>query len=151
MGTNYYWIQRKNVCQHCNRADETEQHIGKSSGGWCFTLHVYPEDSLHDLPDWEVLFAQPSSIIRDEYGKTVTVKEMLEIITDRSWKTRMKDRLPSGYTSWKDFHNSNHSEPGPKGLLRHRIETDRATFVYDTNGCIAHGKGTWDCVIGDFC
>jgi hypothetical protein len=31
--------------------------FGKSSGGWTFSLHVYPEDGIKDLADWIPLFA----------------------------------------------------------------------------------------------
>jgi hypothetical protein len=46
-----------------------------------------------------------------------------------------------GYDSWLQFHQMNHSEKGPKGLLRHKIEGGH---------CIKHGVGTWDCILGEF-
>ena len=38
MGTNYYW-QESEPCAACGRGYE-QVHVGKSSAGWCFSLHV---------------------------------------------------------------------------------------------------------------
>ena len=141
MGTNYYWIKvQPPVCQHCGRSDEVERlHIGKSSAGWCFALHVIPELGIADLPDWEKLWAEPGSAIVDEYDKPVTVDEMRAVIMARA---RNKDwnEAPYGYPSWERFHQENYSEQGPVGLLRHRLGPH----------CVAHGAGTWDCLPGEF-
>jgi hypothetical protein len=84
MGTNYYLTkQNGEICPHCGRANSTERlHIGKSSAGWCFSLHVYPEKEIHDLADWLPLFE--SCAIEDEYDKRVSPKEMIQAITNRS-------------------------------------------------------------------
>ncbi len=132
MGTNYYW-QEKSPCSSCGQDLGEQKHIGKSSGGWCFALHVYPEDNILDLSDWEKLFATPESYIKDEYGDLVTVPGMLSIIKNRSWPIV----LPS--LSMFDY-DSNHAQPGPNGLVRANISAH----------CIKHGEGTWDCFIGDF-
>lgn len=130
MGTNYYLITK--ICQHCNRAGE-EKHIGKSSGGWHFALHVEPEDDIATLDDWKALFAQPDSKIFDEYGKEITVDEMLKIITERSWQRK---------NDWpKEQYEQNHAQPGINGLVRHKIEPGH---------CVSHGEGTWDCIVGEF-
>ena len=39
MGTNYDAIEPR--CPHCNR-EGRRWHIGKSSGGWAFGVHVIP-------------------------------------------------------------------------------------------------------------
>jgi len=73
---------------------------------------------------------------------------LLEIITDRSFGGNQWTRwetVPAGYMSWVHFHQINHSEPGPKGLLRHRLDSNS----YSTK-VIKHGDGTWDCLEGDF-
>lgn len=80
MGTNFY-LESKPACETCGRPFE-DRHIGKSSMGWCFSLHVYPEDGINDLPDWEKLFS--TGRIYDEYGATLTPTEMLARITERS-------------------------------------------------------------------
>lgn len=138
MGTNYYLIERKNICPTCGRADEKELHIGKSSAGWCFSLHVIPEEGLNNLADWEKrFFLDGITEIKNEYHELVSKKEMLSIIADRSWK---EQESPYGYRDWADFHRSNYSTAGPKGLVRHAIGSH----------CIGHGEGTWDLVTGEF-
>lgn len=85
MGTNYYYeTAGGNVCEHCGRGDESEKlHIGKSSAGWAFSLHVIPERGLNTLEDWQKLWVTGGQI-RDEYGEHVTPEEMLTEITQRS-------------------------------------------------------------------
>lgn len=138
MGTNYYWHENP-PCEKCGHAQE-KIHIGKSSGGWCFSLHVYPTKMIHDLADWSALFSKPDSHITNEYGETISKFEMLDIIVKRSREERW-DKPPFGYLSWLQFHQSNHSEQGPNGLVRFKVDGAR---------CIKHGMGTWDCFISDF-
>ena len=137
MGTNYYWsAATQPPCVSCGRAYEEEQrHIGKSSAGWAFGLHVYPEDGINDLPDWQRIYAE--GVIRDEYGDVHSPTAMTAIITERVWKLH---GVPLGYESWKQFHSLNTSAPGPNGLVRHAIGRH----------CVSHGSGTWDCIVGDF-
>jgi len=138
MGTNYYMIQ--NTCEHCGRG-ESKKHIGKSSGGWCFSLRVYPEDDIDNLDDWKKLFHADGITFKDEYGDIKTECEVLSIIEDRSSEDCF-DKKPYGYDSWGSFHALNGSEEGPNGLLRHRI----------TGGhCVGHGDGTFDYICGEFC
>ncbi len=134
MGTNYYL--HADTCNACGRSD-APRHIGKSSGGWCFALHVYPEDGIHDLSDWLKLIDAPHATIYDEYGGPVTPEQMRDAITKREGVRRSK---PFGYESWKQLHEQNYSEPGPKELLRHKVG----------KYCLKHGEGTWDCITGEF-
>ena len=137
MGTNYYL--KKNVCRCCGRGDEI--HIGKSSGGWCFALHVYPEDGINDISDWIAILCDDGNSIRDEYGQALNAEEMLSVITSRMNDDIRWELSPYGYDSWAAFHEKNHSERGPNGLLRHRVEAGH---------CVAHGKGTYDYIVGEF-
>lgn len=136
MGTNYYW--HNDACVHCRRSDQ-QKHIGKSSSGWCFSLHVYPEEGIKDLEDWIKLFSTPGSLIKDEYGAVASAEEMLGIIRDRMGNAK---RSATGYSSWEYFHRSNYSEFGPNGLIRSKISKE--------SRCISHGEGTWDCIVGEF-
>lgn len=127
MGTNYYL--KTNKCEHCGRADEPV-HIGKSSGGWCFSLHVIPEDGINSLADWEARW--PTGVIENEYGETITPEEMRKIITERSREKPV---------AWRAFdYDQSHAEPGPANLLRHRLG----------RYCVGHGEGTWDLIPGCF-
>jgi hypothetical protein len=141
MGTNYYWTE-KPPCSCCARPFE-KRHIGKSSGGWCFALHVYPGDGIDDLPDWAIRFHIPNSVITNEYGEEVTPDEMLDVIANREGRSDFAGVFTGGYPcrDWQEFHTRNASEPGPKGLLRHKI---------DSRHCIGHGYGTWDVMVGEF-
>ncbi len=84
MGTNYYLRYPK--CKHCGQRPK-DLHIGKSSAGWCFGLHVYPEDASlpQNSDDWEKLF--DTYQIFDEYGEEISVCGMMETILDRSSPT----------------------------------------------------------------
>ena len=46
MGTNYYLSSKP--CSCCGRKD-SQRHIGKSSAGWVFALHVYPDQAKGEL------------------------------------------------------------------------------------------------------
>lgn len=153
MGTNFYleYSGRMPAAFKVPRI-----HIGKSSAGWCFALHVYPtrlyESELPETIDprpvnlgqWigllESTAANASARIVDEYGSTLTVAEMVETITDRAW-SRVSDFPNRLYRTEAEFHRINRSERGPNGLLRHQIGDSH---------CIAHGDGTWDLIVGDF-
>ena len=139
MGTNYYL--RSNRCSHCGRSDETKKHIGKSSFGWAFSLHVYPDDGIRDLADWIPLFEDKKNHIEDEYGQEAPVQEMLDVIRQREAPDKNWDKVPSMYDSWEDFHRKNYSEKGPKGLVRSAVDNLR---------CVGHGEGTWDLFVGEF-
>lgn len=134
MGTNYY---HHKMGQH-------PVHIGKSSGGWCFALHVIPEKDLNSLDDWKQRWGSRPAI-RDEYGDKVTKAEMLRIITERSHQRRMEDvnweeDFMNHYNDLNHFLDRNHAELGPNNLLRHRVGPY----------CAGHGEGTWDLIEGDF-
>lgn len=139
MGTNYYLYQ-KPPCECCKRPYEP-LHIGKSSAGWCFALHVIPEQNINSLNDWRKLWNQSDSYIENEYGEKVSIAELENIITnrfrERNWNSRW---FGSHYTNEESFHNLNHSQRGPNGLLRAKIG----------KYCVGHGQGTWDLVQGEF-
>jgi hypothetical protein len=139
MGMNYYL--HENVCKHCGRGDPVPLHIGKSSAGWVFSLHVIPQIGINDLVDWERRWSMLEVGIKNENGEVLSIKEMRQHICDRlregGWNGRT---IPTGYKSWSEFHELNDSQRGPRGLLRHRIG----------NFCVSHGKRTWDCMAGDF-
>jgi hypothetical protein len=124
MSTDYYLL--KNVCPHCGTPEKKIQ-IGTSSNGWCFGLHVMPYLGIRTLGDWVELFADSSSVIKDEYDDTVDAKEMLDIITRRSCH-------PSDGRDSR-WYKKNHAIPGPNGLARQNI---------DGSHIIEHGEGTWD-------
>lgn len=132
MGTNYY-LEPEPPCEGCKRPFE-RLHIGKSSGGWCFSLHVDPDAGINDLPDWQDRWSRPNARIVNEYGDVVPAVEMLAIILSREGFAA-RDSVRSA-----QFLDENHAEPGPHGLLRHRIGRH----------CSGHGGGTYDLIPGEF-
>lgn len=126
MGTNFYL--HENICQVCGRFNE--RHIGKSSYGWCFGLHIYPDERINSLEDWKLLF--DSGEIYDEYGRRVSKDEMIDIITNRSHPDSNEN---------DEWYAQNHAERGPNNLARSKI---------DGVLCVGHGEGTWDYLVGDF-
>ena len=127
MGTNYY-VEDQEPCKCCGRPYEN-LHIGKSSAGWCFSLHVIPERGLNDLNDW-IDFLKHKRIF-NEYGEEISRERLLNLIIERSH--------PGGIdlTEYLD----KYTERGQNNLLRSRI---------DGIHCIGHGEGTWDLIIGEF-
>ena len=89
MGTNYYWHESgERRCPHCDQ-ETPSRHIGKSSMGWCFSLHVYPADGIVTLDDWRAKWASGGAIF-DEYGDRVSVPEMETTIHDRGPVDRLR-------------------------------------------------------------
>lgn len=136
MGTNYYLHTDKPHCETCTCHGPL--HIGKSSAGWCFSLHVIPERGLNNLDDWSSAWSADGSVIKNEYGEEITREQMMMFITERSFPRH--DGPPYGYSSEAQFHEQNHSQLGPNGLVRHAIGSH----------CIGHGEGTWDLIPGEF-
>ena len=141
MGTNYYWYPQP-PCETCKRPFEAV-HIVKSSAGWVFALHIYPEDGINTFDDWAKRFGQADSSILDEYHQTVSAHDMMRTIAERgTWSSKhWTGEPPAPYSSWEKFHRDNGSQPGPHGLLRGRIDGKRT---------VGHGPGTWDLVVGYF-
>lgn len=132
MGTNYYHFETEagDPCERCGHR-KGKRHIGKSAGGWCFSLHVYPEDGIRDLDDWRDRWWKGGTIC-DEYGGRILPEEMDLIIRLRSWPEVAHDR---------EFLTRNYAIPGPNGLLRSKI---------DNRHCVGHGDGPWDLIVGEF-
>jgi hypothetical protein len=135
MGTNYY-VEEKTPCPECGSGGE-KIHIGKSSAGWCFALHVHPDLGLNDLAAWREFWRGKK--ITDEYGDATTEDEMIATITTRRHSPR--ESTPFMYDNWDDFHKQNNSQDGPNNLIRSKI---------DGRHCVGHGDGTWDLFVGEF-
>ena len=128
MGTNYYHTPHE-PCEKCKRPYEP-RHIGKSSGGWTFALHIYPDDEINSLDDWIERFK--TGKIHDEYGQEISRADMVSTIA-----LRKRDRpAPTG-----EWLAQNHAAPGPHNLARAQI---------DGAHCIGYGEGTWDYFVGEF-
>ncbi len=80
MGMNFY-LKSADPCPTCGH-QEPFQHIGKSSAGWAFSLHV--DDKFHGLDDYRREWSKPEAVIVDENGAHVPVDVMEDRITKRS-------------------------------------------------------------------
>lgn len=139
MGTNYYLRLSGDMMHRLKDGEpEEELHIGKSSGGWVFSLRVHPEHNINTIRDWVRLFRKDNNRIFNEYGDEVTWEEMLDTIARRSWKKR---KFPDGrYSSEEQYAWDNHASLGPNGLLRHGWSDSR----------VRAGGGTWDYINYEF-
>ena len=131
MGTNYYFYAEP-ACSHCGHVADP-LHIGKSSAGWVFALHIYPEKGINDLDDWIDVLKVPEVQIKNEYGVLVSLDALLQVITQRQFTRE--------YQESDTWFLKNHAIPGPNGLAR---------SVIDGTHCVGHGKGTWDLHVGEF-
>lgn len=134
MGTNYYAI---------NQETNKELHIGKSSAGWCFGLHIIPEEHLNSLDDWVQMLETGNWTITNEYGESLSIEQLKEIITQRERKESLEKTFkPDFYSkSLHQFLKQNFAIIGPNNLLRSKIDGEH---------CVGHGEGTWDLIGGDF-
>ena len=94
-------------------------HIGKSSAGWCFSLHIYPEYGIHTWGDWLKLIGR--KWIVSEYHRRVSKAELIEIVTKRRFQDN-REYYNSGkhpyYKSWNEFLLKNGAEEGPLNSIR---------------------------------
>jgi hypothetical protein len=128
MGCNYY-------------IKNTRYHIGKSSAGWCFSLHIDPSNGINNLDDVLKLIGRKKIV--DEYGETISKKELIRSITARGWTERKfpyKCSFDNREYSKEEFLKMNGAEEGSNNLFRHKIG----------DFCIGHGEGTWDYLVGEF-
>lgn len=144
MGTNYYLISNGNLLDRLAGKPEEELHIGKSSAGWCFSLHVIPELKINSLRDWYRLCRKDNNIIKNEYGDIVSLESLIQTITQRKSSHSSTSKLTYstlyGEISEQQYLDMNSAERGPNNLLRHKVGVS----------CIKHGTGTWDLICGDF-
>lgn len=154
MGTNYYLVYNENIndtCPCCEQSitKQKELHLGESSGGWTFALHVYPEKGIHTWADvlYEILqVTGKGGWIKDEYGTEVEIEMFVDIVTERSSHYTLEHSIAiaTAYNTWykdvDDYLKRNNAVAGPNNLLRHRID----------RYCIGHGDGTYDYCVGEF-
>jgi hypothetical protein len=142
MGTNYYWQPKQELCECCKRPLEGQPeslHIGKSSGGWDFSMRIYPELGINNISDWVGKWLEPGSKIYNEYEDEETLEDMLRCVMLRKRGRPIEDK-PYGYDSWAEFHLQNQSMLSHSGLLRPLLSTH----------CHSYGEGSWVYINRDF-
>lgn len=153
MGTNYY-LMRGRIDGNTHLPETV--HLGKSSSGWTFALHCIPECGICDLQDMVKWLSEGLGYLKaapqewpkiiDDNGQVHRLGSFLEGVTKRQQTSRISSGWDwpwygDSYQSEEIFHARNHSERGPSGLLRRRI---------DGVHCVGHGSGTWDLCVGNF-
>lgn len=140
MGTNYYAY--KNICSCCNREEE-RLHIGKSSMGWCFAIHIIPEEGINTWGDWKEFFKSPDHeiVVKDEYGTKITLEELFTTVEKRRGEPRDDTPLSDFYADWEQFDEENNCDFDEEyNLLRHKV----GWF------CKKNGPGPYDYMDGEF-
>lgn len=172
MGTNYYlFVDRGRTEQFEDHAKATDWegypaevrkvavplHIGKSSCGWCFSLHVIPELGLNDWRDWEALASVWRDRIYNEYGERKTLEDLRSTIFERSGKptpafvtvydpSRLDSRTgeyatrPITRAEYELSHMGGAHQDPKYHLYRHPVG----------RYCVGHGDGPYDLVPGEF-
>lgn len=130
MGTNYYLTIGGN-----------KLHLGKSSGGWVFALHVYPELGINNFEDMLTVIRTIDSLsvyrpLSNEYDEPCSIDRFICTVTEREGKY-----IPRSELKAENFYEQNHAEQGPKNLIRSKV---------DGRHCIGHGPGTYSYHIGEF-
>lgn len=133
--------------------------IGEHNSGWCFGLHVYPDQHIKTLNDWIEIFnlldvKNESIVYVEDNGNEINecridIYNLKSVIKDgyslESPKKIFNDCkfIKSFYRDYEDFLNRNNLIEGPNNLLRRRI---------DGNYCIGHGEGNFafDYINGNF-
>lgn len=141
MSTNYYLVKGEwpeplvprapltvDIAAIARHARPATIHIGKSSYGWAFSLHVYPEVGIRteaDMFELITLLERDGWRVEDEYHRVVPV-------------------FGNGVDVpiWKIIHRIGGMwKPEQGEYSRHTI---------DGRHCIGHGVGLWDYCVGDF-
>jgi len=109
-----------------------ELHIGKSSWGWCFSLHYIPSLKLTSWEEWKKFLEDKEIYNEDE--EIVSLEYLEAQVTERQGSYKRNEE-------YKEAIKSNKAARGPNRLLRH---------VIDGKLCVGHGDGTYDLLIDWF-
>ena len=92
MSINFYFKHQS--CVSCGHGKE-DLHIGKSSGGYAFGLHIYPSLNICTLEDWLMYMRIFPGKIFDGYGFERSLEELIDTITRRplEWQHRPEEYL----------------------------------------------------------
>ena len=109
MGCNYYI--RPNKCETCGRTDE-HIHIGKSSVGWQFCFSALERKTP---PEWFEFQREHKDDIFDEYGRTVTLYDLVQMIDSKKNGVNAEnyyDRMPTERRTSYDVNNKEYVVDG---------------------------------------
>lgn len=129
MGCSYY----------AELPDGARLHIGKSSGGWSFLLHVIPDRDLNSLADWRAFLERPDVEIFDCEDTFMDSAGLIDVITERA-DFVVGDLRRQRSSEWQ-FQNH--------AFFDERFKLARPV-VGGSGGCIRNGDGPYDLIVGDF-
>lgn len=152
MGTNYYYHTQVNVMERLLGKEPEVLHIGKSSFGWCFSLHAIKERGLTSAGAWLKFIHEDGGKILNEYDEVVSLEELHRAICDRKGRNSEPPFRTIKSIKGDQFEYEEHESfeaycrkiggtAGPNGLVRHKV---------DGRHCLANGDGTWDLIAGEF-
>ena len=92
---------------------------------------MYPEEGINDLIDWIPLLSDSRAKIVHEYGSTIGLQYLLQVIMNRGRAEPPTIDL-----------DRNHAILGPNNLVRAKLGPP--------HGAVSYGSGTWDCFDREF-
>jgi len=145
MGTNYYLHKGKQPCTCCNlSSDRDPTHIGKSSYGWTFALHVLPELGITSLESWlKFIEKDGPNTIFNEYGEIVSIDEFKDIVLKRG---------NGNYCMSNDDADKRRTHEYGKPVIYHPVQSTLRRHNVDGEFCVGHGPddATYDLIRGHF-
>jgi hypothetical protein len=95
MSTNFYGYRAGESHVH-----DRGVHLAQSAIGWEMLLQARPEDGITDIHSW-LRQLDTFEVIRDEYGRELSVDELLEWVENRlGRKNRITDSSMSDYRQY---------------------------------------------------
>lgn len=92
--SNYFKVRKNNnvfnIVEH-ELLSAIRINIGKSSSGWKFCLHIYPNHNINSFKDWYDILQNDEYIIIDEYNEEINKNEMINIITKKARVYKKED------------------------------------------------------------
>lgn len=128
---NYYMID--------SMTDKFRYHIGKSSFGWTFSLHIKPP-FINGIKEIERFLSLQSVHVEDQNKNILTKDEMLSIIYNRIGEDKWWNEITQEWLDQRD------AIKDPRNLVRFKVG-DIDVHVK----CIGYEDGPWDLIVGDFC
>ena len=178
MGTNYYSVLKKSdftETEIVNMQSEEDHvkledseflvHLGKSSFGWRFSLHVYPASGIMNWNDIHELIYNAK--IFDEYGDEIQYDQFCEIVMNRSRDREFPMKVMATLNTPDRFERIENGILGSYVMVKDEWEYFDATgYFLDKKGnqihpidgrhCIGNGRNTdkvcqtYDYIIGNF-
>lgn len=139
MGTNYY-VKSGTKYIHNGWVTDEILHIGKSSHGWYFSLHVIPWAGLNSFEDWKEFLK--GKTIHDEYGRKVSYTRMI--------KTILRDCKDGCWGKNTSFTGNIGDVAEDHGCYKIRVGKYGLWYVEDGEREVV-GDGCYTLVEGEFC